>query len=249
MREAKRKGATVLGICNVVGSTIARETDGGVYIHAGPEIGVASTKAFTSQITVLTLLSVLLGRMRNMSVDKGKDVINELMEIPEKVRKILERNEHIREIASQYYRKNNFLYLGRGINFPVALEGALKLKEISYIHAEGYPAAEMKHGPIALIDENMPVVVIALKDSVYEKVLSNIQEIKARRGKIIALATEGDDDIKSRVDHVIYIPETIEQLTPLLSIIPLQLLAYHMAVMRGCDVDQPRNLAKSVTVE
>ncbi|MGB2697796.1 MAG: glutamine--fructose-6-phosphate transaminase (isomerizing) [Candidatus Zixiibacteriota bacterium] len=249
MREAKRKGATVLGVCNVVGSTIARETDGGVYIHAGPEIGVASTKAFTSQITVLTLLSVLLGRMRNMSVEKGKDIINELMEIPEKVRKILERKEHIKEIASQYYRKNNFLYLGRGLNFPVALEGALKLKEISYIHAEGYPAAEMKHGPIALIDENMPVVVIALRDSVYEKVLSNIQEIKARRGKIIALATEGDDDIKSRVDHVIYIPETIEQLTPLLSIIPLQLLAYHMAVMRDCDVDQPRNLAKSVTVE
>jgi glucosamine--fructose-6-phosphate aminotransferase (isomerizing) len=249
MKEAKRKGATVLGICNVVGSTIARETDGGVYIHAGPEIGVASTKAFTSQITVLTLLSVLLGRMRNMSVERGKDVINALLKIPENVKKILEGNEHIKKIASQYYKKNNFLYLGRGINFPVALEGALKLKEISYIHAEGYPAAEMKHGPIALIDENMPVVVIALRDSVYEKVLSNIQEVKARRGKIIALATEGDKDIQSKVDHVIYIPETVEQLTPLLSIIPLQLLAYHMAVMRDCDVDQPRNLAKSVTVE
>ncbi len=249
MREAKRKGATILGICNVVGSTIARVTDGGVYIHAGPEIGVASTKAFTSQITVLTLLSVLLGRMRNMSMERGKDVINALLKIPENVKKILETNDHIKEIASQYYEKNNFLYLGRGINFPVALEGALKLKEISYIHAEGYPAAEMKHGPIALIDENMPVVVIALRDSVYEKVLSNIQEVKARQGKIIALATEGDKDIQSKVDHVIYIPETVEQLTPLLSIIPLQLLAYHMAVLRGCDVDQPRNLAKSVTVE
>jgi glucosamine--fructose-6-phosphate aminotransferase (isomerizing) len=249
MREAKRKGATVLGICNVVGSTIARETDGGVYIHAGPEIGVASTKAFTSQITVLALLSVLLGRMRNMSVERGKDIIDELQKIPKNVEKILDRNDDIKEIASQYYKKNNFLYLGRGINFPVALEGALKLKEISYIHAEGYPAAEMKHGPIALIDENMPVVVIALRDSVYEKVLSNIEELKARQGKIIALATEGDEEIKRKVDHVIYIPETVEQLTPLLSIIPLQLLAYHIAVMRGCDVDQPRNLAKSVTVE
>lgn len=249
MREAKRKGATVLGICNVVGSTIARETDGGVYIHAGPEIGVASTKAFTSQITVLTLLATLLGRMRNMSVERGKDIIEGLKQIPQKVQTILERNDHVKQIASEYYRKNNFLYLGRGINFPVALEGALKLKEISYIHAEGYPAAEMKHGPIALIDENMPVVVIALKDSVYEKVLSNIEELKARRGRIIALATEGDEEIKKKVDHVIYIPETIEQLTPLLSIIPLQLLAYHMAVTRGCDVDQPRNLAKSVTVE
>lgn len=249
MREAKRKGATVLGICNVVGSTIARETDGGVYIHAGPEIGVASTKAFTSQITVLTVLATLLGRMRNMSVERGQDIISALKEIPQQVKRILDRSDHVKEIASQYYRKNNFLYLGRGINFPVALEGALKLKEISYIHAEGYPAAEMKHGPIALIDENMPVVVIALKDSVYEKVLSNIEELKARQGKIIALATEGDEEIKKKVDHVIYIPETIEQLTPLLSIIPLQLLAYHMAVMRGCDVDQPRNLAKSVTVE
>jgi glucosamine--fructose-6-phosphate aminotransferase (isomerizing) len=249
MREAKRKGATVLGICNVVGSTIARETDGGVYIHAGPEIGVASTKAFTSQISVLTLFATLLGRMRSLSVERGQDIINGLKEIPQQVEKILERSDHVKGIASRYYGKNNFLYLGRGINFPVALEGALKLKEISYIHAEGYPAAEMKHGPIALIDENMPVVVIALKDSVYEKVLSNIEEIKARRGQIIALATEGDEQIKKKVDHVIYIPETIEQLTPLLSIIPLQLLAYHMAVMRGCDVDQPRNLAKSVTVE
>jgi glucosamine--fructose-6-phosphate aminotransferase (isomerizing) len=249
MREAKRKGAMVLGICNVVGSTIARETDGGVYIHAGPEIGVASTKAFTSQITVLILLATLLGRMRNMSVERGQDIISGLKEIPQQVKRILDRSDHVKEIASQYYRKNNFLYLGRGINFPVALEGALKLKEISYIHAEGYSAAEMKHGPIALIDENMPVVVIALKDSVYEKVLSNIEELKARRGKIIALATEGDEEIKKKVDHVIYIPETSEQLTPLLSIIPLQLMAYHMAVMRGCDVDQPRNLAKSVTVE
>ncbi len=249
LREARRKGATVLGICNVVGSTIARETDGGIYIHAGPEIGVASTKAFTSQITVIALISLMLGRMRTMSFEDGLEVINELVRIPHKVQSILDKNEEIRAIANRFYQRENFLYLGRGYNFPVALEGALKLKEISYIHAEGYPAAEMKHGPIALIDENVPTVVIALKDSVYDKVLSNIQEIKARRGKVIAIATEGDEKIHKFVDHVITVPDTIEPLTPLLSVIPLQLLAYHMAVLRGCDVDQPRNLAKSVTVE
>ncbi len=249
LREAKRKGATVLGICNVVGSTIARETDGGVYIHAGPEIGVASTKAFTSQMTVLASISLLLGRMRTMSLERGRKIIDGLMKLPGQMEKILKNDSYVKDVAEQYYQKNNFLYLGRGLNFPIALEGALKLKEISYIHAEGYPAAEMKHGPIALIDENMPVVVIALKDKVHDKVLSNIAEIKARKGKVIAVATEGDDQIADRVDHVIYIPETLEMLTPILSTIPLQLLAYHMAVLRDCNVDQPRNLAKSVTVE
>ncbi len=249
MREAQRKGATVLGICNVVGSTIARESDGGIYIHAGPEIGVASTKAFTSQITVLALIALMLGRMRDMSFERGLKVIDEIVRIPQKVQQILDKNEEIKAIANRFYQRDNFLYLGRGYNFPIALEGALKLKEISYIHAEGYPAAEMKHGPIALIDERVPTVVIALKDSVYNKVLSNIQEIKARKGAVIAVATEGDDQIYNFVDHVITVPETIEPLTPLLSIIPLQLLAYHMALLRGCDVDQPRNLAKSVTVE
>ncbi len=249
MREARRKGATALGLCNVVGSTIARESDGGVYIHAGPEIGVASTKAFTSQVTVLSLLSLMLGRMRDMSFANGKAYVDELRQIPQKVQQILETNNEIRAIANRFAEHDNFLYLGRGYNFPVALEGALKLKEISYVHAEGYPAAEMKHGPIALIDERMPVVVIALQDSVHDKVLSNIQEIKARKGVVIAVATEGDDKIHEYVDHVISVPKTIEPLTPLLSIIPLQLLAYHIAVLRGCDVDQPRNLAKSVTVE
>lgn len=249
VKEAKRKGATALGICNVVGSQIARETDGGVYIHAGPEIGVASTKAFTSQIAVLSLLALVLARMRAMSVERGKEMISALKKIPSQVDEILKKDSYIKKIASQYYKKNNFLYLGRGINFPVALEGALKLKEISYIHAEGYPASEMKHGPIALIDENMPAVVIALKDNVYNKVLSNIEEIKTRKGKVIAIATEGDSQIEDKVDHVFFIPQTSQQLTPLLSIIPLQLLAYHMAIFRGCDVDQPRNLAKSVTVE
>jgi glucosamine--fructose-6-phosphate aminotransferase (isomerizing) len=249
LREAKRKGATVLGICNVVGSTIARETDGGVYIHAGPEIGVASTKAFTSQMMVLSLVSLLLARMRTMSLDRGRKIIDAIRKIPDQAEQILKGDADIKAIAEKYYKKNNFLYLGRGFNFPVALEGALKLKEISYIHAEGYPAAEMKHGPIALIDENMPVVVVALKDKVHDKVLSNIAEIKARKGKIIAVATEGDSEIADKVDHVIYIPHTQELLTPILSVIPLQLLAYHMAVKRGCNVDQPRNLAKSVTVE
>jgi glucosamine--fructose-6-phosphate aminotransferase (isomerizing) len=249
LREAKRKGATVLGICNVVGSTIARETDGGVYIHAGPEIGVASTKAFTSQMMVLSLISLLLARMRTMSLEQGREIIDALNQIPDQVNQILKNDSTVKAIAEKYYQKNNFLYLGRGFNFPIALEGALKLKEISYIHAEGYPAAEMKHGPIALIDENMPVVVVAIKDKVHDKVLSNIAEIKARKGKVIAVATEGDREIADKVDHVIYIPQTLELLTPILSVIPLQLLAYHMAVMRGCNVDQPRNLAKSVTVE
>jgi glucosamine--fructose-6-phosphate aminotransferase (isomerizing) len=249
LREAKRKGATVLGICNVVGSTIARESDGGVYIHAGPEIGVASTKAFTSQVTVLALLTILLARQRNMSLEKGRQLIEALENIPEQVAHLLDNDKVIREIAHEYAQTNNFLYLGRGVNFPVALEGALKLKEISYIHAEGYPAAEMKHGPIALIDENMPVVVLAQQDMVYDKVLSNIQEVKARNGKIIALATEGDTEISRLANHVIYLPKVPYMLSPIVAAIPLQLLAYYIAVERGCDVDQPRNLAKSVTVE
>ncbi|MEE9552785.1 MAG: glutamine--fructose-6-phosphate transaminase (isomerizing) [candidate division Zixibacteria bacterium] len=249
MREAKRKGATCLGICNVVGSTIARESDGGVYIHAGPEIGVASTKAFTSQIMVLSLITILLARMRSMSFEKGEELISALNDIPGEVKKILSLNDEIKTLAEKYSDKNNFLYLGRGVNFPVALEGALKLKEISYIHAEGYPAAEMKHGPIALIDENMPAVVLAPKDSVYSKIISNMQEIKARRGKIIAVATEGDERIPEIVDEVIYIPKVNDFILPIIGIIPLQLLAYHIAVLRSCDVDQPRNLAKSVTVE
>ncbi|MCP4583528.1 MAG: glutamine--fructose-6-phosphate transaminase (isomerizing) [candidate division Zixibacteria bacterium] len=249
LREAKRKGATCLGICNAVGSSIARETDGGVYIHAGPEIGVASTKAFTSQIMVQSLITILLARMRHMSLEQGERLIEAIQRVPDQVSVMLEKNEEIKQIAEKYYQKDNFLYLGRGLNFPVALEGALKLKELSYIHAEGYPAAEMKHGPIALIDENMPVVVLAPKDAVYEKVMSNIQEIKARRGNVIAIATEGDTEIASMVNDVIYIPKARDFVLPLISIIPLQLLAYHISVMRGCDVDQPRNLAKSVTVE
>jgi glucosamine--fructose-6-phosphate aminotransferase (isomerizing) len=249
LREAANKGATVLGICNAVGSSIARETHGGVYLHAGPEIGVASTKAFTSQLTVLALLTLLLGRMRRISHDEGITIAQALQEIPEQVKKILKQNAAIKDIAKRYSKHNNFIYLGRSYNFPVALEGALKLKEISYIHAEGYPAAEMKHGPIALVDKDMPCVVIALKDSVYEKVLSNIQEVNARGGQVIAIATEGDKNIKKYAAHVIYVPKTIPMLSPLLSVIPLQLLAYHIAAFRKCEIDQPRNLAKSVTVE
>lgn len=249
MKEAKRRGATALGICNVVGSTIARESDGGVYIHAGPEVGVASTKAFTSQVMVLSMISLLIGRMRTISVGRGREVVEAMRRIPNQVEEILKLNDQVREIASRFKEKRNFLFLGRGYNFPVALEGALKLKEISYIHAEGYPAAEMKHGPIALIDENMPVVFIAIKDSVYEKVLSNIEEVKSRRGVVIAITSRGDERIKDKVDHQIQIPLTLDFLTPLLTVVPLQLLAYHMAVLRGCDVDKPRNLAKSVTVE
>ncbi len=249
MREAKRKGATTLGICNVVGSTIARETDAGVYIHAGPEIGVASTKAFTSQLMVLALIALMLGRMRDLSAEQGREMVEAINRIPDQVEAILSREKEIKKIASTFAQSNNFLYLGRSYNFPVALEGALKLKEISYVHAEGYPAAEMKHGPIALIDENMPVVVIAIRDSLYDKVLNNIEEVKARKGMVIAIATEGDRRIKGMVDHIFYVPKTLEFLTPLLTVIPLQLLAYHIAVLRGCHVDQPRNLAKSVTVE
>jgi glucosamine--fructose-6-phosphate aminotransferase (isomerizing) len=250
LRLVKSKGATALGIVNVVGSTIARESDAGVYIHAGPEIGVASTKAFTSQLVVLALITLLIGRRNgNISPEQGREIAQELVKLPEKVREILKLNDFIEEIAQRLKEHRNFLYLGRGYNYPVALEGALKLKEISYIHAEGYPAAEMKHGPIALIDENMPVVFIAPKDSIYEKVLSNIEEVKARRGKVISIITERDDKILRVSDFVIQIPQTIEMLMPILTVIPLQLLAYHIAVKRGCDVDQPRNLAKSVTVE
>lgn len=248
MREAKRKGSKVLSICNVVGSTIARESDGGVYIHAGPEIGVASTKAFTSQITVLALIALLLGR-RVMSKTQGQRIIESVQRIPAQVQEILDKNDQIYEIAKAYCNDSNFLYLGRGANFPVALEGALKLKEISYVHAEGYPAAEMKHGPIALIDKNMPVVVICPKDNAYNKILGNISEVKARKGRLIVIANEGDTEATRQADHVITIPETLDMLYPILSVIPLQLLAYHIAVLRGCDVDQPRNLAKSVTVE
>lgn len=247
---AKSKGATILGICNVVGSSISRITDAGSYTHAGPEIGVASTKAFTAQVTVLTLMALAIGhRKGTISESKFRRIISELELIPDKVSEVLKTNDHIEHIASIYKDAQNALYLGRGNSFPVALEGALKLKEISYIHAEGYPAAEMKHGPIALIDEEMPVFVIATKGTSYEKVVSNIQEVKARKGKIIAIVTKGDTQVKGIADHVIEIPETDEHLVPLLATIPFQLLSYHVAVMRGCNVDQPRNLAKSVTVE
>jgi glucosamine--fructose-6-phosphate aminotransferase (isomerizing) len=249
MREARHRGAKVLGIVNVVGSTIARESDGGVYIHAGPEIGVASTKAFTSQVTVLALLTLLLGRLRGLARDYGIEIARELQALPGKIERALQGQEAVRRIAEQYGKSDNFIYLGRGFHFPVALEGALKLKEISYIHAEGYPAAEMKHGPIALIDEHMPVVFICTRDSAYEKVMSNMMEVRARKGRIVAVATEGDTEVLSRADHVLYVPATIPMLQPILSVIPLQLLAYDIAVARGCDVDQPRNLAKSVTVE
>jgi glucosamine--fructose-6-phosphate aminotransferase (isomerizing) len=249
MREARRKGSTVLGVCNVVGSTIARESDGGVYTHAGPEVGVASTKAFTSQISVLSLFALLLGRTRGMSRTRGQEIIDALHQIPEQVQRILDQDDQIYEIAKAYCNDTNFLYLGRGANFPIALEGALKLKEISYVHAEGYPAAEMKHGPIALIDKNMPVVVICPKDSAYNKILGNIAEVKARKGRLVVIANEGDAEATKVADHVITIPETLDMLYPILTVIPLQLLAYHIAVLRGCDVDQPRNLAKSVTVE
>tara|TARA_R110002050_G_scaffold125594_6_gene245396 strand:- start:24754 stop:26601 length:1848 start_codon:yes stop_codon:yes gene_type:complete len=250
IKLAKEKGAFVFGVCNVVGSSIARETDAGAYTHAGPEIGVASTKAFTTQITVLTLLALKLAKEKGIfNTRRLHEYLTELENIPGKVEKALLSNPLVEIISNVYKDSTNCLYLGRGYNFPVALEGALKLKEISYIHAEGYPAAEMKHGPIALIDEHMPVVVIATNKGHYEKVVSNIQEIKSRKGKIIAVVTEGDVQVKELADHVIEIPETLESLTPLLTTIPLQLLSYHIAVMRGCNVDQPRNLAKSVTVE
>jgi len=247
---AKEAGATVLGICNVVGSSIPRETHAGVYTHAGPEIGVASTKAFTAQVTVLSMIAMILGYKKGEIDQKTyQKLIKELSDIPSKIEKILNHNDLFKDLAERYKEATNFLYLGRGYLFPVALEGALKLKEISYIHAEGYPAAEMKHGPIALIDENMPVVVMAIKDKSYDKIVSNIQEIKARKGKVIAVVTKGDTVIREMAEHVLEIPETLESIAPLLTVIPLQLLSYHIAVLRGCSVDQPRNLAKSVTVE
>lgn len=247
---AKEKGATLLGICNVVGSSIPRLTHAGSYTHAGPEIGVASTKAFTTQIIVLTLMAVKMAHKKGtITKSKYHEIINELELIPEKIEKILKKNDEIKKIAAKFKDASNFLYLGRGYNFPVALEGALKLKEISYIHAEGYPAAEMKHGPIALIDDEMPIVVIATKKGNYDKVVSNIQEVKARGGRLIAIVTEGDETVKELADYCIEIPACLEQLTPLLTNIPLQLLSYHIALMRGCNVDMPRNLAKSVTVE
>ena len=249
MREAKRRGAKTLGLVNVVGSTIAREDDGGIYLHAGPEIGVASTKAFTSQVIALALLTLKLARLRNMSVVKGREIAQAMLELPGQIQSILDRAHEIETIADRFKDATNFLYLGRGYNFPVALEGALKLKEISYIHAEGYPAAEMKHGPIALIDENMPVVFIAPHDSVFDKVTSNVQEVKARGGQVIALTSRDEPSLAGKIDFEIRIPETIDMLYPILAAIPLQLLAYYIAAKRGLDVDQPRNLAKSVTVE
>jgi glucosamine--fructose-6-phosphate aminotransferase (isomerizing) len=249
MREGKRHGAKVFGIVNVVGSTIAREAHGGIYLHAGPEIGVASTKAFTSQVVALALFTLFLGRRRHLSVLQGREIVAALRRLPDQVAEVLRKSDEIRALAELYKGHANALYLGRGYNFPVALEGALKLKEIAYVHAEGYPAAEMKHGPIALIDENMPVVFIAPHDSVYPKIVSNIQEVKARGGRVIAVTTEGNGDLDGLADHVVTVPRTLEMLTPVLTVIPLQLLAYHIAVLRGCNVDQPRNLAKSVTVE
>ena len=249
MRECKRKGHPTLAICNTVGSTIAREADGGIYLHAGPEIGVASTKAFTSQVTVLTLLALLLGRMRHLSHPEGKRIISQLRAMPDKIRQTLKCFDKVKEVARKYYTAENFLYLGRLYNFPVALEGALKLKEISYIHAEGYPAAEMKHGPIALVDENTPSVFVAPRCEIYPKVMSNLEEVKARKGPVIAIACDGDDKIAHLADDVIFVPDVDEHLQPLVTSIPLQLLAYQIAILRGCNVDRPRNLAKSVTVE
>lgn len=249
VREAKKKGALVLGVVNTVGSTIARETHAGVYLHAGPEIGVASTKAFTAQVLLLTLIALNMAQKSQISHAELVHYLQAISEIPDKIRRVLELNDELKRIAEVYRFASNFLYLGRGSNFPVALEGALKLKEISYIHAEGYPAAEMKHGPIALIDRFMPVVFIAMKDRTYEKVVSNIEEVVARRGSVIAITNEGNHDLDEKCEYVIRIPETEEFLEPLLTVVPLQLLSYHIAVLRGCNVDQPRNLAKSVTVE
>ena len=249
LREARRRGARVMGIVNAVGSTIARETDFGIYLHAGPEIGVASTKAFTSQVAALALFTLYLARRRDLSILEGRKLVKALRDLPEQVARILRGSDEIRDLAELYRDAPNFLYLGRGYQFPVALEGALKLKEVSYIHAEGYPAAEMKHGPIALIDEHMPVVVLAPKDSVYSKILSNIEEVKARAGQVIAVVNNGAAELEGKVNHFLSVPETHPALLPILTVIPLQLLAYHIAVLRGCDVDQPRNLAKSVTVE
>jgi glucosamine--fructose-6-phosphate aminotransferase (isomerizing) len=249
LREAKEKGALALGVVNVVGSTIARETDAGIYLHAGPEIGVASTKAFTCQCVVLTMLALYVGRRKYMSQAQCQEMIDGLCAIPEQMRRVLEQSDRVKEIAEKFCDRENWLFLGRGYHYPVALEGALKLKEISYIHAEGMPAAEMKHGPIAMITEGMPVVFVATRGTQYEKVVSNIEEVRARGGVVIAVATEGDTHIRRYSDHVVYVPDAIEALQPLLSVVPLQLLAYHAAVIRGCNVDKPRNLAKSVTVE
>jgi glucosamine--fructose-6-phosphate aminotransferase (isomerizing) len=249
LRESKRKGHRTLAICNVVGSTIAREADGGIYLHAGPEIGVASTKAFTAQVGVLTMLALYMGRMRHLSSIQGQRMIQELRAMPDVIRQTLNCHEQVRRVAQKYYHHSNYLYLGRQYLYPVALEGALKLKEISYIHAEGYPAAEMKHGPIALVDEHTPSVFLVPRGAVFDKVMSNLEEIKARGGPVIAVACAGDEEVAARADEVICIPEVPEYLQPLLAVIPLQLLAYHIALLRGCDVDKPRNLAKSVTVE
>ena len=249
LRETRRRGHKVLAICNVVGSTIAREADGGIYLHAGPEIGVASTKAFTSQVTVLALLALLMGRIRMLSLNRGRQILQALEAVPKQIEEVLKLNDAIKRLAQKYAPAKNFFFLGRQYNFPVALEGALKLKEISYIHAEGYPAAEMKHGPIALIDEHTPSVVVIPSDAMYDKTLSNMEVVKARKGPVIAVATEGNSSLAKQVDDVIYLPKTLEALFPLLAVVPLQLLAYHIAVARGCDVDKPRNLAKSVTVE
>ena len=249
MRAARATGSKIIGIVNVVGSTIAREADGGMYLHAGPEIGVASTKAFTSQIAALLLFAIHLGRMRGLSIARGQELVYALARLPEVVHQVLELAPIVEKLAQEFSNSTNFLYLGRGVNFPVALEGALKLKEISYIHAEGYPAAEMKHGPIALIDAEMPVVFVAPRDHLYQKVLSNMQEVKARGGRVIALTTEGNADVGHLADYQLRVPKTLPLLSPIITSIPLQLLAYHIAVLRGCDVDKPRNLAKSVTVE
>jgi glucosamine--fructose-6-phosphate aminotransferase (isomerizing) len=249
MREAQKLGARALGIVNVVGSTIARESDGGIYIHAGPEIGVASTKAFTSQVMALALFTLRLARLRGLPAADGRRVVEALQALPAQIKDVLDRADEIESIAEEFKDAANFLYLGRGYNFPAALEGALKLKEISYIHAEGYPAAEMKHGPIALIDENMPVVFIAPHDSVFDKIVSNIQEVKARGGRVIALTSRSEQSLAGKIDYEIRVPETIDMFTPILAAVPLQLLAYYIAVKRGSNVDQPRNLAKSVTVE
>jgi len=249
LREARQRGAATMGIVNAVGSSIARDTDFGTYLHAGPEIGVASTKAFTSQMVALALFTLYLGRRRHLSVLQGREIVQALKNLPDQVAQVLELNDSLRALAQEYVGAGNFLYLGRGYQFPVALEGALKLKEVSYIHAEGYPAAEMKHGPIALIDEEMPVVVLAPRDAVYGKVVSNIEEVKARGGRIIAVVSDEAPELRGKVDHIIRVPQTLPHLLPVLTTVPLQLLAYHVAVLRGADVDQPRNLAKSVTVE
>ena len=249
LRESKRKGQRTIGLCNVVGSSIAREVDGGVYLHAGPEVGVASTKAFTAQVTVLTLLAVHFGRMRHLSYQAGARILNELQAMPDILRETLKCHDQVADIARKYHHATNMLYLGRQYLFPMALEGALKLKEISYIHAEGYPAAEMKHGPIALVDENTPSVFLVPHGNVYDKVMSNLEEIKARGGPVIAIACEHDAHVEAKADDIIHVPNVPEYLQPLVTAIPLQLLAYHIALLRGCDIDKPRNLAKSVTVE